>query len=348
MPIDIAKQRLHNQYLTGRRLETIEAAVGWLGAVQAQDYAGAKWALAQRTQHITSAEIDQLFNDGKILRTHVMRPTWHFVHPADIRWLLDLTAPRVHAVNAYYYRKFGLSEAILKKSEGIIAKALPGNQLTRAEIAQILKEQGLQASGLQLGYILMNAELNGTICSGALKGKQHTYALLDERIPKTNPLSRDKALVELARRYFTSHGPAQLQDFVWWSGLATSDAKTAVAHAELQQFEQDGIRYWQAGESVSHDAMTVHLLPNYDEYLIAYKDRSAYATSFTKTAPSGIFDRHILVVDGAVAGAWRETVRPKSASITITPLVTLSAAQQRAAQDAAREYGRFIGKTVEV
>ena len=184
--LDIAHQRLHNEHLAGAQLNKPEAVVQWLCAVQSQDYAGAKWAIAQRTTGETNAALDQLFNDGKILRTHVMRPTWHFVLPADIRWLLRLTAPRVHAANAYYYRKLELDDAVFHRGNAALAKALQGGaQLIRAEIALVYTNAGIHASGLRLAYLIMHAELDALICSGALHGKQFTYAWLDDRVPQT-------------------------------------------------------------------------------------------------------------------------------------------------------------------
>src|SRR5262245_24524323 len=168
--------------------------------------------------------IDELFNEGKILRTHVMRPTWHFVMPEDIRWMLKLTAPRINAVSAYYFRKMELDQAVLARSNAAISKALRGKHLTREELGQVLGRAKIDAKGLRLIYLMIRAELDAVICSGPLRGKQFTYALLDERVPKCRTLKRDEALAELTIRYFTSHGPALLRDFVWWSGLTITDA----------------------------------------------------------------------------------------------------------------------------
>jgi hypothetical protein len=345
--LGIPHQRLINQHLIGAPLETPERVVEWLSAVQSQDYPGAKWALGQRASGATSAHIDQLFNDGRILRTHVMRPTWHFVSPKDIRWLLALTAPRVHAANAYYYRKFGLADSLLKRSDDLLAKSLQGGrQLMRTEIASVLAESGIVASGLQLGYILMHAELNAVICSGAMNGKKHTYALLDDRAPNAKPLTRRAALTELATRYFASHGPARLQDFSWWSGLTTADAKAAVAGAKLTQHDQ---LYGTAPKPVPEKAApAVHLLPNYDEYLIAYKDRSDYSTPFDVAPPATIFDRHILVVHGKVVGAWRETFKRHTMTVVVTPLIALGKTETKALGEAIERYGRFMETQVEL
>lgn len=341
---DIPAIRLTKQHLINQPPQTPEETVRWLCAVQAQDYPWAKWALGLRTG-ATNAQINELFNAGRILRTHAMRPTWHFVDPADIRWLLALTGPRVHAVNAYYYRKFGLDETLLKKSEALLANILQGGkQLTRTEIAHTLKVAGITANGLQLGYILMSAELNAVICSGALSGKQHTYTLLDERAPKAKPpVSREEALARLATRYFASHSPAQLQDFSWWSGLTAAEAKTGIAGAKLEQFEQGGKTYWtNANQAAKMPVPTVHLLPNYDEYLIAYKDRSAYATTLIVTPPAEIFYRHILVVEGKVAGAWRVEAKGKELAVIVTVLVSLTKPQHKALEDAVELYGQFM------
>jgi hypothetical protein len=349
---DVVRRRLRNQHLVGASFETPDAAVQWLGAVQSQDYGGAKWALGQRVKHTTSAEIDKLFNAGQILRTHVMRPTWHLVTPSDVRWLLELTAPRVHAANSYYYRKFELNEDVLRETELLLAKELQGGkQLTRKEVAQTLQAAGITASGLRLGYILMNAELNAVICSGALKGRQHTYALLDERVPQVTTVSRGVALGELAERYFTSHGYAQLQDFVWWSGLTVTDAKSAIAHAgaKLVQHEEDGKVYWSSdAHAFKEPGSHVHLLPNYDEYLIAYKDRSAYTTVFSTTPSAGMFDGHILIVNGKVCGAWRVTSKRSTAIVTVAPLVALGKAESKALRVAVDRYGHFLGASVEL
>jgi Winged helix DNA-binding domain len=178
--------------------------VEWLGAVQAQDFAAAKWALGLRLQGVTDDDIEQAFIDGAILHTHVMRPTWHFVSPADIRWLLALTAPRVHAASASYNRKLELDDAVFRCTHAVLANALQGGkQLTRDELASALQQAGIATEGEQrVTHIMMRAELDGIICSGARRGQQFTYALLAERAPHARMLARDEALAELTRRYW--------------------------------------------------------------------------------------------------------------------------------------------------
>jgi len=219
--VAIAQQRLQNHHLSHPQLKRPDAIVAWLGAVQAQEYAGAKWALVQRMPGATDAAIEQAFTDGAILRTHLLRPTWHFVTPADIRWMLALTAPRVHALNAYYYRKCELDKTIFARSHDALVNALQGGkQLMREEVRTVLEQAGIATKGdLRFAYLMMHAELDGIVCSGARRGKQFTYALVEERVPPTRKVDRDEALAELVKRYFTSHGPATVQDFTWWSGL---------------------------------------------------------------------------------------------------------------------------------
>ena len=245
---DIAQQRLHNQHITHRTFGKPGDVVEWLGAVQAQDFAAAKWAVGLRSCGMTDDDVEQAFADGAILRTHVMRPTWHFVSPADIRWILALTAPRVNAVNASWYRRLELDDALFSWSNAVLAKALQGGkQLIRAELVSVLKLAGIATDDLlRFTAIMMRAELDGIVCSGARRGRQFTYALLDERAPQARMLDRDEALAELARRYFTSHGPATLQDFVWWSGLTGADARAGLEMVTSQLMREvvDGQVYW--------------------------------------------------------------------------------------------------------
>jgi hypothetical protein len=181
---------MHNLCLSGPPFESPADVVQWLCAVQSQDYGPAKWSVAERTRSFTDAAMDKAFADGDILRTHVLRPTWHFVAPADIRWMLELTAPRVHALNAYMYRQLELDEKVLAKCTTLLLAALQGgNQLTRKELESIFEKTGIVTKGFRVAYILMNAELNGVVCSGALKGRQHTYALVEERAPQAISLT---------------------------------------------------------------------------------------------------------------------------------------------------------------
>ena len=216
-------QRLARQLLTGAPFADPAAAVSWLGAVQSQLFAGAAWAVSQRCEGVTETDFRASFDSGAIIRTHLLRPTWHFVAPQDLRWMLALSAPQVHATSAFYYRKGGLDDELFRRSADVIADALQDEEyLTRIELAEALARRGIAAEGNRLAYIVMWCELEALICSGPMRGRQHTYALVEERVPRSLIRSRDWSLAELARRYFTSHATAQIRDFAWWAGLRIS------------------------------------------------------------------------------------------------------------------------------
>src|SRR5258708_35956811 len=227
--LDIAHRRLDHQNISEPELYKPYDVVNELGAVQAQDYLGALWALGLRIQNSTDAVIERAFAEGSILRTHVLRPTWHFVTPADIRWMLELTAPRVKGAIGFNCRRMSMDDAIFKRSRKALVAALRGGrQLTRDALRDAIQRAGIATDDVRLVLILMRAELDGVICSGARIGKQFTYALLDERVPRSQALTRDEALAELTRRYFTSRGPATGDDLVWWSGLTAADAQACL------------------------------------------------------------------------------------------------------------------------
>lgn len=333
---------------------TPEGLVGWLGAVQSQEYADAKWALGIRSPGMTDAQVEQAFTDGRILRTHVMRPTWHFVTPEDIRWLLALTAPRVHAVSAYYYRSHGLDETLLRRCDEVIARGLQGGQqLTRAELAEKLAAAGVEAAGNRLAHIVMHAELEGVVCSGARRGKQFTYALLDERAPNARVLARDEALVELVRRYFSSHGPAQVQDFVWWSGLTVADTKAGLEmlKGEIVSELIGGKTYWYAASQVAAQTVAapkVYLLHAYDEYGVAYKDRADFLNpAFAGDANTAVYSGYFLI-DGQVAGNWKRTFRKKVTLIEYAAFRELSSAESAAFEAAVQLYSKFLELPVSI
>lgn len=349
--LDIARLRLHNQRITGDRFQRPEDVVSWMGAVQAQDYPAARWALGLRLRDAKDSAVEQAFTDGTILRTHVMRPTWHFVTPADIHWLLALTGPRVNMLDSSNYRALGLDEALFARSHGALVKALEGGkQLTRPELGAILQQAGIDTRDLRrLGHMMMRAELDGVICSGARRGKQFTYALLEERAPKARTLARDEALAELTRRYFTSHGPALVKDFVWWSGLTATDAKAGIEMVKPQLSHEviDGQTYWFAESApLQRDpSPTAYLPPNFDEYSVSYRDRSALVDpSSEKQDPRDSFYLgNLVVIDGRAVGSWKRTFSKSAVGITIQPITRLTGAQHEAVITAANRYGAFLG-----
>jgi hypothetical protein len=333
-----------------------EDVVGWLGAVQSQDYGPAKWAVGQRIRGAmsTDAAIDRAFNAGSILRTHVLRPTWHFVLPADIRWLLDLTGARVLAQNVYMCRREGLDDATQATANALFARALQGGKhLTRKELELVLTTGGIAAAtGFRIGYLLMNSELRGLICSGALSGKQHTYALLDERAPpaQARRLNRDEALAELTRRYFTSHGPATIKDFRWWSSLKVTEIRAGlamVAH-QLEHADIDGATYWFGlpPPVTRPPSPTVHQLQGYDEYIVGYSEtKFALDSAGTARATAGndVIFNMIVLLDSQVAGHWKRTLKRDAVHIEIALYTPFDAAQTDALYAACARHAEFLG-----
>ena len=351
MSLDIIRLRLANQRLSGARFTKPEQVVAWMGAVQAQEYGDSKWALSLRTRRASNEAVERALSAGAILRTHVLRPTWHFVAAADIRWMLELTGPRVSARMATYNRQLELDASVFRRSRNAIVRALRGGvQLTRQELKAVLQKAGIRADGVQrLAHIVMQAELDAVICSGARRDNQVTYALLDERAPASKALSRDDALAELTHRYFRSHGPAQVVDFVWWSGLTTADARRGL-EMTAKDFDSeaiDGKTYWFPRAAVrGSEEPSAYLLGLYDEYLIAYKDRSA-ALDRARWAGAALhpFSAPILV-NGQVVGGWRRFARKDGVEIALTPFGQLSKKDAAAVAAAAQSYGRFFGLTL--
>ncbi len=276
----IAALRLVNQHLAGTRLETPRDLVQWMGAVQAQDYPMSKWALGVRLPGVTDEAVQSALDRGEILRTHILRPTWHLVAAGDIGWMLTLTAPHIRSSFAARLRELELTEKTIADSQRVVENALAGGRhLTRPELVGELRQANLPADASRVPYLIFRAELDGVVCSGRARGKAQTYALLAERVPPPEALPREEALVRLARRYFASHGPATAADFAWWSGLPAADVRKGVAGLgpDFVSRMAEAQTYWLPGASAEPGAVgeTVFLLPAFDEFLISYKDRRA-------------------------------------------------------------------------
>ena len=351
---DIVRERLARQRLIGKPFQRAEQVVSWHLAMQSQDFGGAKWAIGQRLASATDAQVEAAFARGSLLRTHVLRPTWHFVSPADVRWLLELTAPRIRAFSRPYFRKFGLDAAALKRSRRVLEKSLQGGrQLTRDELSAALGAAGLPVKGEALTYQMISAELDALIVSGPRRGKQHTYALLEERVPSSAPRSRDEALAELSLRYLQSHGPALAHDLAWWAGLTIADAKRGIAACarQLESASVDGKTYWRvAGRRAAPLARpVVRLLPNYDEQLIAYRYRGNAVDAVVSPRPGrGVFDGHLVLIDGLLVGGWRRDLGASQVQVSVKLLRRLSRAERRALGEEAARYARFLGLKLEL
>ena len=268
---EIVRLRLINQQIAQTKFKKPEEIVHWMVAIQAQEYAFAKWAIGLRLPGSTDALIEEAFNKGKILRTHLLRPTWHFVTQNDIRWLISLSAPRVNAALAPYNKKLELDSKTFKKSNDILAKILHGGKfLTRNAIRPAFESAKIKTDTIRMAHLLFDAELKGIICSGPKEGKQFTYGLLEERVPPAKQLLRDEALAELAMRYFESRGPATVHDFSWWSGLSVTDARKGVSFitSKLEREQVEGREYLFVNKRINNrsEFLDSFLMPDYDEF----------------------------------------------------------------------------------
>ena len=340
-------QRLINQQIIQTSFTDPQQLVSWFGAMQSQEYAMAKWAIGLRMPGIHETDIEAAFNKGEILRTHVLRPTWHFVTPEDIKWLLALTGPRVQAFNAPYYKRHELDKKILNKGKDILVKNLRDkNFLDREAIQMAFAKAKINASGIRLALLLMHAELEGLICSGPRKGKQFTYALLEERAPKAKVLNRDEALHKIVVRYFTSRAPATLSDFAWWSGLTVKDGRDGAATLPSNFIHEtiNGKDYIineavpTAPFSKQQRSRATFLMPNYDEFGICYRDRSAIMGDRGR----GIVFERPFIIDGEVFGSWKPVIKNKMAEVEASFFVSLNKSQQLAATQAIKRYKRYI------
>ena len=352
------RARLSAQFLTVPGPSSPHEVVRALGAVQAQDYSGAKWALAQRTLGSTDAEVEQEFTDGRFLRTHMLRPTWHFVAPEDLRWMLALSAPRVRAALASYNRTLDITESTVRRSNDALAKALQGGRhLSRAELAEHLRKARVgPVAGQRLAHLVMEAELDAVITSGPRRGKQFTYALLEERVPlrtATQPADRDEALRMLADRYFRTRGPASVHDFAWWSGLTMGDVRRAVdiAGRSLVSVDHDGSTYFMhaSQEPTRSRKAYLHLLPNYDEFFIGYRDRSAIGErirSVKRVTGGSALNAHVIAISGQLVGGWKATEVKGQVVVSLDLVDTLTPGERALLNQTLRSYSEYRGLPV--
>jgi len=352
---EIPQHRLAHQHIQGGRHQSVAEVVAALGAMQAQDYNGVLWAMGLRLPGTTEKMVEQAIADRQVVRSWPMRGTLHFVAAADLRWMLELLTPRVLAGSERRWAELELDAKVFARCEKLFVKALAGNQsLTREALLACLERDGIHV-GPQRGYhILWRLAQEGVICFAARQGKQFTFALLEEWVPSAKKLQREAALTELARRYFTSHGPATLADFAWWSGLKVADARAGIEGAakQLAQVTCAGTDYWLAKNlPVPAEVSPAQLLPGFDEYLLGYQNRSAVlpALHASKIVPggNGMF-LPTLVLHGQVAGTWKRAVTKKKIALTLSPFASLKPAQKNMLAEAARHYSAFAGLPVEL
>jgi hypothetical protein len=348
---------MRNSGLVGRRFEDAPDVVRWHGAMQAQDYGPAKWSIGQRAAGLVDHDVDQALAAGSIVRTHVLRPTWHFVAREDARWLLALTGPRIQRNNARRLGELGLDARTLARSEDLIVAALRGrNRLTRDALAVVLRHGGVDPSGQRLPYILMHCELEAVICSGGLDGRQQTYALFEERVPEGRSLDGQQATVELVRRYLASHGPSTVADLRWWASLAVREIREALSAlgSDVTAREIDGLTFW----SVSSDdgrapaLRGAHLLQAYDELVVGYTESRYFGDPNGETARKAWTDRSlpsgVVMLRDRMAGNWRRTLATKSIAVELVMYEAPTPNEVAALETAVERLGRFTQRPVTV
>lgn len=350
MTIDeIAQARLNNLLISNQPFTTPEEVVSWLGAMQAQDYTGAKWSIGLRLPDASDDNIEEAIRERRIVRTWPMRGTLHFVASSDIRWMLALLAPRVIASSGRRHSQLDLDEHVFSQTRDLLIKTLEGKkQLTRKALFQVFEASKIASNSQRGIHILQQHALEGLICFGSHEGKQPTFVLMDEWLPKTRTMERDEALAALALRYFTSHGPATLKDFVWWTGLNVPVAREAIELSKKRLVREiiSDTEYWYSpGIQIPPDKpASTFLLPGFDEFILGYTNRSAVleARHIKQITPGGGLFYSSLVINGKVAGTWKRISKSNKISIEIKPFLRLTADQRNAVKQAEERYRCFL------
>jgi hypothetical protein len=348
---EIPAMRLLAQRIGGEHFKTPQQVVSWMGAMQAQDFNMAKWAIGLRTAKGTEHSVDAAIRSGKIIRTHLLRPTWHFVSPADIHWMLDLSAGRIKTQIKTRQRQLGLTPALMKKANALLEKSLSNNNhLTRDELITILNKSKIPTGDSRASHILLAAELEALICNGKSKNNKLTYALLSERVPRPKKITREEALHKLASKYFNSHGPATIADFSWWSGLSLTEAKKAaeMCRKQLRVEKIDSTEYWFSRHLEPAAGKSAVLLPAFDEFIISYKDRSAIIPADISKkiiSNNGIF-WPVILLNGEITGLWSRSGDKNKMLIKADFFKKPPVNTSYLLEDALSAYGHFAGKKV--
>jgi hypothetical protein len=347
---DVLLRRLSVQRLLADPLSTAVDVVRLLTCVQSQEYAHAFWSLGMRSSGLGFSDVRREFDEGRFVRTHVLRPTWHFLAAEDLCWVLALTSPRVQQINASRYRQLDLDRRQLDQGSELITAALAGGrELTRPELGVALEAGGIPVDGQRLAYLVMNAELEALICSGRMRGAQHTYALVSERVVPTRPRSREEALGELAWRFFAGHGPASVKDLTRWSSLTTADARAGVelVTERLACVEVSGQQLWfdpdADPEPLDTRGSRALLVPLYDELTLSYPQlRFPVAAGHPHPPDTDLFVGSVLY-DATNVGTWRRTVQGRKVVVETSLAGEVGSEGRTAVDAAATRMAHFIG-----
>ncbi|WP_040952429.1 winged helix DNA-binding domain-containing protein [Gorillibacterium massiliense] len=350
----IGMERLRRQHLAGSVLDKPEQIVRSLGAMQAQDYHQAVWAVGSRMGNVNRglSDVINAIAEGKIILSWSLRGTIHLMAAEDAGWMIKLSGQRIANSGKRRLAELELDDGTLERCRTILYKALAGGQrVDRPSLMQRLEQEGISTAGQRGYHILWHSAYEGLICFGPVIVKQQSFVLVEEWVKERRELSREESLVELARRYYSSHGPATVQDFAWWSGMTLTDARTGLdgAKRELAVETVGGCEYWRAKElcSEASSEQSVYLLAGFDEYLLGYKDRSAVLApeNAPQVAPgnNGIFLPLMVREDGQVMGTWKRMVKKKGLEVELNPFTPIDGYQKDLAAKAAEDYAAFMG-----
>ena len=345
MKAALAGHRLNAQRLVGAPLESPTAVVGHLGAVQSQLHDMSLWAVARRC-NATLAEVSGAFDRGAFVRTHVLRPTWHHVLPADLPDLLEVTAPRIRQQMESNNRRDGLERAAIEHWASLAIDAVRSDgPLTRPEIEAKLTDSGFVRQGNSMAHVMAEAELTGQIHSGKLRGKTHTYIAADLPASTRTP---DERLAWIARTYGRAHGPFRVRDLAWWTSLTLAQARRAIELGDLDPVELNGETHFLAAPLADVEAVPpALLLPAFDEYISYARDPDDHALVDGEVGMV-LRSMGLLFVDGALAGNWTRSVGRTGVQITVSPRVDLTRAQRDEIDAETYRFGAFVERAVDL
>lgn len=311
--MNITGIRLLNQHLNSPIFDNPTDVVRHMGAMQAQEYRMMRWAVAMRTKKPSSSSFKKAFDNGSIVRLHLLRGTWQLIAGEDYWWMLDLCGLKSTAVINGWMKanKISIPEnEYLYIREILCSTASDLGSATKEDFATALATKGITMDNHRLSYHIRMAELSGKLCSGELLPMKASYSLSESKIPSTPAIDRDEALRKLARKYFQSHSPATFEDYLWWSGMNVSDCRKGMELLgnELRKIAHDGREFYllEGCRIKGNTKGQTILLAPYDEYIIGYKSRdlSIPANYVAKVhSQNGIFFP-VILHDGQTIGNW--------------------------------------------
>lgn len=339
----VLRSRAAHLRVAGPAFTSPEDVVGHFGCVQSQDFGMATWAIGRRVDGLTVQDIEADFAAGRILRTHIMRPTWHFVLPEDLGWIMRLTAHRVHRLMTTFNKTIDLAQAEMDTAAGIIVEELgSGQPQTRAQLAERLAQSGIEAQGPRLAHLFINAELERLICNGPMIGKQHSYVLAPAAVRDAPILTEDESLARLARTYVRGHGPSQPADLAWWSSLTLTQCRRAIDLAGLRPISVGGEDFWTDDTTLEVEPPVAALISPFDES-VSYVRKPFDPIRFPGINPDLARGGGLLFTAGTICGTFSRRIKARSVGIDVTAFGRLTKAEHAAIEADSARLGGFLG-----